>query len=126
MADNKIVKDEEHHILVPDLWRNTLKELVDLLVNGDFESLSDVKGVREISEADIARIITNIEDYGCQLTSLPEVSWETSVWQWMQGYWDLLIDLFTIEEGISDLVLSVRVYESEKSYIFEVQSVYVP
>lgn len=126
MADNKIVKDEEHHILVPDLWRNTLKELVDLLVNGDFESLSDVKGVREISEADIARIITNIEDYGCQLTSLPEVSWETSVCQWMQGYWNLLIDLFAIEEGISDLVLSVRVYESEKSYIFEVQSVYVP
>jgi hypothetical protein len=44
----------------------------------------------------------------------------------MRGYWDVLVDLFTVEEGASDLVLAVGVYEKGSAYIFEVQSVHVP
>jgi hypothetical protein len=60
------------------------------------------------------------------LTSLPEATWETSACQWTGEYWDVLVDLFTIEEGASDLALAVRVYEDGSGYSFEIQSVHVP
>jgi len=44
----------------------------------------------------------------------------------MKGYWDVMIDLYSIEEGASDLILLVRVYEKGSSYIYEIQSVHVP
>lgn len=42
------------------------------------------------------------------------------------GHWDVWIDLFTIHEKPSDLVLKMRVEESSNCYRFDVQSVYVP
>jgi len=44
----------------------------------------------------------------------------------MGGYWDALVDLFTEEEGRSDLVLSLHVREGGGEYLFEVMSVHVP
>jgi len=85
-----------------------------------------VNGVCPITENDIMRILNNISKYDGHLISLPEEAWETSICQWMCGYWGVLIDLFTIEEGISDLVLVVRVYENKLSYSFEIMSVHVP
>jgi hypothetical protein len=57
---------------------------------------------------------------------LPEETWKTSACQWMRGYWDVLVDLFTVEEGASDLALAVRVYEEGSAYAFDIQSVHVP
>lgn len=51
---------------------------------------------------------------------------KTSVCQWVGGYWDVLIDLYTVEESVSDLALSVRVYETAAGYEFDIQSVHVP
>jgi len=127
MIDNVLVlKDEDNQIPVPEVWRNTFTDIVDALIEKDFRLEREVNGVRPISEDDAAKMDSNIENYACRLTSLPEETWQTSVCQWMRGYWDVLIDLFTIEEGASDLVLAVRVYEEDSSYIFEVQSVHVP
>ena len=73
------------------------------------------------------RIHEYIEYYGATLIDLPEETWDTSVCLWMEGYWDVLIDLFTLEEGASDLVLAARVYEeSNQMYIYEIDSIYVP
>ena len=83
-------------------------------------------GVRPISERDAQSIAENIQDYGAQLTSLPEETWQTSVCQWMGNYWDVMVDLYTAEEGRSDLVLNVRVYEEGSAYFFDVHFVYVP
>jgi hypothetical protein len=44
----------------------------------------------------------------------------------MDGHWEVMIDLFTVEEGASDLVLALRVYEKGLSYSFDIQLVYVP
>ena len=41
------------------------------------------------------------------------------------GYWEVLVDLFTVEEGCSDLALFVRVYPREGSYVFQILSVHV-
>lgn len=72
------------------------------------------------------QIAANINEYGAHLSKLPAEAWQTSVCQWMRSYWDALVDLFTIEEGASDLVLAVRIYEQDSTYSFEIQSVYVP
>ena len=71
-------------------------------------------------------IAENIEDYGDQLTSLPKGTWKTSVCLWMEEYWEVFVDLYTEDEGASDLVLAVRVYEENSDYVFKVHSVHVP
>jgi hypothetical protein len=121
-----VLKDEKAQQPVPSAWRSTLVFVVEAFKEGDFTLRNGISGVRAISLYDAKLITDNIKDYGAQLVSLPEKAWETSVCQWMQGYWVVLVDLFTAEEGASDLVLSVRVYEENGTYAFDIQSVYVP
>ncbi len=121
-----VLKDERNQSPVPSAWRSTFSDIVEALKDGDFGVARSVVGVRPISTENAARIAGNIKGYGAQLTSLPEETWQTSACQWMRGYWDVLVDLYTVEEGASDLALSVRVYEEGSDYAFEVQSVYVP
>jgi hypothetical protein len=120
-----VLKDEHHQQLIPTLWRSTFAAIVESLKEDDFV-LEKVAGVRPISADQAATMKMAVHDYGARLASLPEDAWNTSVCQWMLTYWDVLIDLFTIEEGASDLVLTVRVREDGPGYAFEVQSVYVP
>lgn len=79
-----------------------------------------------ISKNEADRLRRNIAAYGVHLSELPERAWQTSVCRWMEDYWDVLVDLFTEEEGESDLVLFIKVYEREVSYRFNVESVHVP
>lgn len=44
----------------------------------------------------------------------------------MIGRWDVMVDLYTAEEGASDLVLHVHVYEEGSSYAFEIYSMHAP
>ena len=44
----------------------------------------------------------------------------------MDRYWEVLIDLWTVGEGRSDLVLRAEVSEVENGYLFDLQLVYVP
>ena len=112
---------------IPSAWRATLSEIVEALKAGDSGLKRGIPGVQLISDDDASRIQSNIKRYGARLLSLPEQAWQTSACQWMGGYWDVLVDLFTEEEGASDLALSVRVYEKNRNeYLFDVQSVHVP
>lgn len=119
-------KNEEEQQPIPSAWRQTLCEIVEAFKGGDFQLNRDIAGVRQLPPEDAERIARNLEGYGAHLTSLPEDTWETSACQWMCGYWDALIDLYTVEEGASDLALSVRVYEAAQGYDFQVESVHVP
>jgi hypothetical protein len=121
-----VLKDEHRQRPIPSLWRNTLSDIAEALKEGDFSLEREVAGVRPISTEDATRIASNIKSYGARLTSLPATTWETSACQWTTEYWDVLVDLFTVEEGASDLVLAVRVYEDGSGYSFEIQSVHVP
>jgi hypothetical protein len=121
-----VFKDEDHQKPVPTAWRATLSGIVDALKDDDFKLERGIAGVRPLSSEVAVRISANIRSYGARLTALPEETWRTSACQWMRGYWDVLVDLFTIEEGASDLTLAVRVYEEGSAYVFDVQSVHVP
>ncbi|WP_394203820.1 DUF7668 domain-containing protein [Marinagarivorans algicola] len=67
-----------------------------------------------------------IEEYGEELISLPNETWESSICIWMGNHWDVLIDLWTKGEGRSDLVLSAKVAESKNGFYIEVGMIYVP
>ncbi len=77
-------------------------------------------------EETATQIRTYIEEYGAKLVPLPQASWTTSVCIWMGDYWDALIDLWTEEEGRSDLVLRVHVSEVGSEPLVTIYMVYVP
>jgi len=121
-----IRKDTVKQQLVPSIWQDTLTKIVEALKNKDYQLKKKIPGVEKLSEDDALMIAQNIKDYGDELISLPQKSWETSACLYMGDFWDVFIDLYTEEDGYSDLVLSLRVYESNSDYIFKVHSVYVP
>lgn len=120
-----VLKDEQQQP-VPVVWRKTIAEIVAAFKEGDFSLSRGINGVRFISEKDAAGIAETIRDYGAQLISLPEDTWNTSAGQWYGQHWDVIVDLYTVEEGASDLVLQLRVDEEGAAYAFEVHLVYVP
>lgn len=122
----QIEKDLSNQKQIPTSWRETLTKIVDAIKEGDYQLSRNITNVPKLSENVAMAIKHNIESYGETLVSLPEETWNTSVCQWMGGYWDVFIDLDT-EEGASDLILSVRIREtSSSSYSFAVHLVYVP
>lgn len=119
-------KDPEKQHPVPHVWRGTLAAVVDALKEGDFQLARGIPGVPKLAKGIAQDIEANINDYGARLVSLPEETWHSSACQWMGSYWDVLVDLFAEEEGLSDLALSVRIREFAGGYSFEVLSVHVP
>lgn len=119
------VKDESAQRSIPTAWRVTIAAIVHGLIVDDL-STGSIPDVCPVPSEQRARIAGNISQYGAHPVELPEQSWDTSVCHWMGGYWEALIDLFTEEEGRSDLALSLRVTENRGGYLFEVMSVHVP
>ncbi len=126
MSQTVVVLKDKKQQPVPSVWRNTISEIVEAFKGGDFTLSRGINGVRPISKDDAAGIEENIQDYGAELVSLPEETWNTSVCQWYGQHWDVMVDLYTIDEGSCDLVLQLRVSEEAGGYIFEVHLVYVP
>lgn len=121
-----VVKDENNELPVPSCWRNTFFEIVEAFKAGDYALERKVEGVLQISSEDADAIEHSICEYGDQVISLPDETWQSSVSLWMNGYWQVLVDLYTSNGGRSDLVLGVRVHEKDSAYVFEVRYVHVP
>jgi hypothetical protein len=58
--------------------------------------------------------------------SSPDDTWATSVSQWIDPHWEVLVDLWTVESGPSDMVLHADVFEVENGFRIEIHAVYVP
>lgn len=121
--DVPVLRDEHQQQPVPTEWRQTLKALVDGFALG---TTLRVPRVKPITPACAQAALDNVASYGATLVCLPEECWRTSVCQWMWSYWDVLVDLYTAEEGPSDLVLAVRVFERGSDFEFEFESIHVP
>lgn len=126
MTDIAPIKKNEHHEEpVPSEWRKTFGEMVDALREGNLQ----FRGIARVEPVDGATadiIDYQISEYGGTIAPLPEETWRTSVCQWQLTHWEVLVDLFTVEDGRSDLVLDVRVYEDDGGFIFRPYLVYVP
>jgi len=121
-----VTKDSEKEGPIPSAWRPTLKNIVDAFVHHDYSLANGVAGVAPVAEETATQIRTYVQEYGAKLVSLPHESWATSVCIWMGDHWDALIDLWTEEEGSSDLVLQVHVSEVDAEILVTVYMVYVP
>ena len=120
------VKDEEGAHPVAVAWRPILSEVVRAFVRGDYELSEGVPSVEPVPAAKARQFSKYVADYGATLIELPEATWETSCAQWMGNRWEVLVDLWTKEEGRSDLVLHMDVTESGDGYRFKVHLLYVP
>jgi hypothetical protein len=121
-----VTKDSENEGPIPSAWRPILKSIVDAFARHDFRLSNGISGVTPVSEKTATQIREYINEYGATLVALPQDSWDTSVCIWMGEHWDALVDLWTKEEGRSDLVLQVHVSEVGGEYVVTAYMVYVP
>ena len=119
-------KNEEIEQEIPIEWRPIIVQIVEDIRNRHLGHRNTLGHGVSIDSSETDLIYQNVSHYGDELISLPEHTWQTSVCRWMGSYWHLLIDLFTAEEGLSDLVLFLDVYEQEGSTSFKVRSLHVP
>jgi len=121
-----VIKDSEAEGPIPSPWRPVLASIVEAFARHDYRLATGIPGAAPVSEETAAHIREYIKDYGATLVALPQESWNTSVCIWMGDHWDALIDLWTEQEGASDLVLQVQVAEIGGEYVVTVYMVYVP
>ncbi len=117
----------EEETPIPTEWRDVLSQIVASLAREDAVLARDVQGVDPVSDDVRQQCLEAVEDYGrVDLGVLPSDTWETSVAISQGGSWSCLVDLWTTQEGRSDLALQVLVRESEGQYRFVPVMVYVP
>ncbi|SEI11930.1 hypothetical protein SAMN05660691_03886 [Rheinheimera pacifica] len=127
MSQNIVAVEDEHasHPIATD-WRPMLAEVVERFVKGDFNLSNPVSGVLPV-ETDVARHNKDyVTSYGQPLASLSNEVWNSSCAQWMGTHWDIIIDLCTATDGISDLVLTGKVVNINGKAMFTVGLIYVP
>jgi hypothetical protein len=120
------IKDPGASHPIPSTWRPALREIVKAFARGDHALAGGIPSVAPVPSAKADQIGKYVRNYGETLAELPDEAWETSVSQWMGTHWEVLIDLWTVESGQSDMVLSARVFEEEEGFRFEIESVHVP
>jgi hypothetical protein len=117
-------RDDAEHPIPPE-WRATLSQVIDACVEGDFGLQRGIEGVAPV-DADTAQwIAQSVAAYGAPLAPLDAAVWETARCRWMDGYWELLVDLTTTAEPVSDLVLHARRSDGDPP-LFTIRSVHVP
>ncbi|KAF0174196.1 MAG: hypothetical protein FD124_1423 [Alphaproteobacteria bacterium] len=121
MTEVPVLKDADASHPVPTIWRSSLTHLVEMVAG-----MLPSEEPGPFAMDDLIRWRSNISRYGASIGGVPDESWETSVVQWMDGYWDVLVDLFSADGQRTDLVMSVQIFESESGYEFKVDSIHVP
>lgn len=117
------MSDESGQLPIPTHWRQTFREIVEAFAAADYRPA--IPGVEPLSADTATQVQHYIRDYGATLVALPEETWESSICMWAGDHWDTLVDLWTQEEGRSDLVLHAQVTD-EPSFSVRVHLVYVP
>jgi hypothetical protein len=126
MTDVAAIKDSDVECPIPSAWRPAIREIARAFSQGDYGLRSGIPGVAPVSPETASQIAEYIQSYGEQLVDLSETTWDTSVCIWMDGHWDALVDLWTESEGRSDLVLSLKVFETDAEFTIRIYMVYVP
>ena len=113
---------------VPLLWRDTIWKIVEAFKNNDINFFNQIEGVKKLTLVDFEEIISDINVYGETLVSLPSEAWESSQCLWRgDSCWHVYIDLYTINEGKSDLILFLIVELDENNHFhYDVSNFYVP
>jgi len=112
---------------VPELWRPTFSAVVDSLVERAPTIGGGLPEVEPVPDAVREQCLSAVDNYrDVDLVPLPQETWKSSVTAWQGDHWLCLIDLWTEQEGRSDLVLEAEVRERTPGFRFTVTMVYVP
>lgn len=120
------LKDEDAAHSVATAWRATLCDIVRAFVAKDYTLRRRPTSVAPVGPAVADQIREYIADYGETLVEVPDDTWNASVSQRMGDHWQVLVDLWTVESGESDMAMSVRVFEIDGGFRVELDSVHVP
>jgi hypothetical protein len=120
------VKDQDAEHPVASVWRPAFHEIVRAIIRGGELLPQNIPSLRSVDSETEKRMRAYVASYGATLVDLPEDTWSTSVAQWMGMHWEVLVDLWTAEEGRSDLVLHARVFEGLDEYEIEIDGIWVP
>ena len=126
MNEIKVEKNEENELPIPHIWRPSVEAMRKAGGNKDYKLSSEIKNVNPISNEVAEQIKEYIEDYGEELIELPNETWNSSVYIYYGEYWNVLIDLYTKEEGLSDLVLNAEIRENNNEYLIDIMLIYIP
>jgi len=119
-------KDNAEHS-IPEPLRSTFRQIADAFVAGDFQLRNQpISGVRPVETDTAEWIAGNILAYGETLAPLNDETWDRSIYRWMDGYWEMLVDLTTTSEPVSDLTIHAKLYETGDDAALVVEGVYVP
>lgn len=113
---------------VPERWRPVLEAIVDRLVIGDYAGLVADGLVSHMDDPTNMSIGRWIEDYPAHLVELPAEAWAYSdhgPWVNAPGSWWVTVDLWTAEEGRSDLSMEATVWDDGTSIVAKVDNVHV-
>lgn len=108
---------------IPNHWRQVFREVVAALVAEDYQR--NISCVEPIDVETATQIKRYVNSYGATLIYLPEDTWRSSVCINYGDYWEVLIDLWTREEGRSDMILHAKVTNTP-DFSVKVHLVYVP
>jgi hypothetical protein len=127
MGDPLMLQKDDAEHPVPEHLRSTFHQIADALVDGDFQlKRHPTARVRPVSKDTAQGIAGNISAYGETLAPLSDKTWERSVYLWMDGHWQVVVDLTTTAEPVSDLALHANTYEAGDDLEVELYGVYVP
>lgn len=122
----RALKDENAAHPIAHAWRPALRRIVKALARGDYALDRPVASVAPVSATTARQMKRYVAGYGETLCELPEKTWETSVAQWSGDRWDVLVDLWTVESGRSDMVLHAFVSEAKTGFRMKLHLIYVP
>ncbi|HEV7288494.1 DUF7668 domain-containing protein [Sphingomonas sp.] len=119
-----MAQDEQEHP-IPEELRGVFVQIVDAFVAGDYSlraaGIADV----DLIDADTAESIEKcIAAYGDPLAPLDPAVWERSCYGCSGDHWEMLVDLTTQHEPVSDLTLHADVRRDPLRVA--VRSVHVP
>lgn len=119
-----LAKDDAEHPVPPEL-HPTFHDIADAFAAGDYLLRNHiVDDVRPIDGSTAEWIAKSVSAYGDGLAPLHPSTWDRAVYRWMDGYWELLVDLTTHSERVSDLTLHAKLYDSGSPRL-EIESVHV-
>lgn len=111
--------------MIPHKFRRPLKDLVDELIKGNFAKLEADGRAGRLSAEDLKSVLT---DYNRTFIPLPESEFDT-----MEMFprvksdghtWGVDLDLFTEEEGRSDLTLQLTVRDAGEVIVTEIDDLH--
>jgi hypothetical protein len=107
--------------------KDTVHHLVETLVAGDYDGLEEATRGRRLTAEQLRQAV---EEYGRELQMPPEVVFDNLDVNEIEGAvsraaW-MLVELWTVEEGRSDLTLEIRLTETGgERYDIEINNLHV-